>query len=503
MDGPMLFFGALIIRIPLYNEDQMYSLIDNMLLQVHILGTGMVGQAVSSMEHRWIFSNQNVPQDDNDIHCQFSYGIKTIALIPLDMKGIVQFGSTQMICETTEFVNQAKQLLWLIDGFDPLENIVSPSSSHDFDEVFASLMACTDFQFEDPCGSDDLPELFDLVPNDLQLTYSSHQENTLPLDENHPFGFISSSNDPFPETGINNLINAPINNQEFSEQRSIMDSFCSLPNGGFSNDIFDGLELSFPEQNKGLLSDTVMPMNVENCLDFLSNERIDSMLSNEEKEFFSFGISSCNTTMDVGSSGSYPKKSKEECSRNVNKIGKPGPRPKPKDRIQIRERIAELRKLVPNGGKISIDSLLSQTVKHMLFLEGVTKYAETLRLVQEQRDIGVFSCEGQSTTERVYVKVINPPGQILIEMHLDETDFFADIVEMIHGFGLIILKGNMETRGNKLWACFIVEAEATRHVTKQHLYVSLHRFLDQKASGNCMNVAGQYIYNVSMKGILL
>ncbi|XP_047340256.1 transcription factor bHLH155-like [Impatiens glandulifera] len=41
-------------------------------------------------------------------------------------------------------------------------------------------------------------------------------------------------------------------------------------------------------------------------------------------------------------------------------------------RQKLRERIAELRKLIPNGGKMSIDSLLVQTVEHMLLLEGVT-----------------------------------------------------------------------------------------------------------------------------------
>ncbi|XP_047306590.1 transcription factor EMB1444-like [Impatiens glandulifera] len=469
-----------------YNEEQMSILIDNMLLQVHILGTGIVGQTVSSMKNRWMFSddddcieqnsifinNQDVLQiqnDRDDIHCQFSCGIKTIALIPLEMQGVVQFGSTQKIYETQEFVSQTKQILMANEttniaagaGFNVLEKTLSNNSSSNsdiFDEVFTSLISSTKEDFSD----------FFSFGSDLQLPGSFHPETD-------PFlHSVSSSNlfDLLPSSAV------PFINQEHSEQ---MTSFYSVPNEGFSNksiDLFDGL----------------MPLNNENCLDFgdnlgfLSNESMNSIFRETEQDLVSSSVISNYIPNRTVNCISPPKKSKEEPLRNIKKRAKPGTRPKPKDRVQIRERIAELRKLVPNSAKTSIDSLLAQTVKHVLFLEGITKHAETMKRANEQKD-------RQSMTEPICVKDLNSPGQMMIEIHFEETDCFADIVEIINGFDLTILKGNMQTKGNKLRACFVVEAEANRHITKQHIYVSLLRFLDQKASSN-MNVADdRFSYN--------
>lgn len=46
-------------------------------------------------------------------------------------------------------------------------------------------------------------------------------------------------------------------------------------------------------------------------------------------------------------------------------------RPRPKDRQQIQRRLAELRGLVPNTGKLPIDGLLERTIKHLEFLQCV------------------------------------------------------------------------------------------------------------------------------------
>ncbi|CAA2954393.1 transcription factor EMB1444-like [Olea europaea subsp. europaea] len=54
-------------------------------------------------------------------------------------------------------------------------------------------------------------------------------------------------------------------------------------------------------------------------------------------------------------------------------------KPRPRDRQLIQDRIKELRELVPNGAKCSIDGLLDRTFKHMLFLRSVTDRADKLR----------------------------------------------------------------------------------------------------------------------------
>ncbi|KAL8508375.1 hypothetical protein ACS0TY_018837 [Phlomoides rotata] len=53
--------------------------------------------------------------------------------------------------------------------------------------------------------------------------------------------------------------------------------------------------------------------------------------------------------------------------------------PRPRDRQLIQDRIKELRELVPNSEKCSIDGLLDKTIKHMQFLRSVTHQADKLR----------------------------------------------------------------------------------------------------------------------------
>ncbi|MED6227367.1 hypothetical protein PIB30_112803, partial [Stylosanthes scabra] len=74
-----------------------------------------------------------------------------------------------------------------------------------------------------------------------------------------------------------------------------------------------------------------------------------------------------------------------EPAKNSKKRARPGEscRPRPRDRQLIQDRIKELRELVPNGAKCSIDSLLECTIKHMLFLQSVTKHADKLNKVAD------------------------------------------------------------------------------------------------------------------------
>lgn len=48
---------------------------------------------------------------------------------------------------------------------------------------------------------------------------------------------------------------------------------------------------------------------------------------------------------------------------------------------------------------------------------------------------------------------------LVLQMICDQHGFFLEIVDVIRGFGLTILKGVMEAREEKIWARFIVEAE--------------------------------------------
>lgn len=44
-------------------------------------------------------------------------------------------------------------------------------------------------------------------------------------------------------------------------------------------------------------------------------------------------------------------------------------------------------------------------------------------------------------------------------MLCEDQGFFLEIVDIIRGLGLTILKGLMEVQENKIWARFIVEPE--------------------------------------------
>ncbi|ESW04489.1 hypothetical protein PHAVU_011G098900 [Phaseolus vulgaris] len=195
----------------------------------------------------------------------------------------------------------------------------------------------------------------------------------------------------------------------------------------------------------------------------------------------------------------YSKRPEEVCKSNRKRL-KPGenPRPRPKDRQMIQDRVKELREIVPNGAKCSIDALLEKTIKHMLFLQSVTKHADKLKHTGESKIVSkegglllkdnfeggatwAYEVGSQSMVCPIIVEDLNPPRQMLVEMLCEERGFFLEIADLIRGLGLTILKGVMEARNDKIWARFAVEAN--RDVTRMEIFMSLVRLLDQTVKG--------------------
>lgn len=191
----------------------------------------------------------------------------------------------------------------------------------------------------------------------------------------------------------------------------------------------------------------------------------------------------------------HPKK-QEEPTKPTKKKAKPGEstRPRPKDRQQIQDCIKELRGIIPHGGKCSIDSLLDRTIRYMLFLRSVIKYADMIhepnepKLIEQANGVvpkdsenrgatWAFEVGNQTMVCPIIVEDMNPPGQMLIEMLCEDQGFFLEIVDIIKGFGLNILKAKMEIKKSKLWGRFIVEAN--RHVTRIDVFWSLIHLLQQ------------------------
>lgn len=163
-------------------------------------------------------------------------------------------------------------------------------------------------------------------------------------------------------------------------------------------------------------------------------------------------------------------------SRSINRqVKNRNPhRPRPRDRQLIQDRIRELRELIPNASKCSIDALLDQTVKHMMFLQSVPIHANKLSQstsskvgvkdsnfqgtqVPENRASWASGAGAKSTPFPLVVENLNQPDQMLVEMQCRNHGLFLDIAQAIKRLGLTILKGILESRLEELWAHFIVE----------------------------------------------
>ncbi|KAH6814754.1 transcription factor-like protein [Perilla frutescens var. frutescens] len=203
-----------------------------------------------------------------------------------------------------------------------------------------------------------------------------------------------------------------------------------------------------------------------------------------------------NTRQCNSATTGYSTKPHEPSKTNRKRL-KPGenPRPRPKDRQMIQDRVKELREIVPHGAKCSIDALLERTIKHMLFLQSVTKHADKLKQTAESKIISkdgglllkdnfggatwAYEVGSQSMVCPIIVEDLNQPHQMLVEMLCEERGLFLEIADIIRGLGLTILKGLMETRNDKIWARFTVEAN--RNVTRMEIFLSLVRLLEQNA----------------------
>ncbi|KAK8941423.1 Transcription factor LHW [Platanthera zijinensis] len=194
---------------------------------------------------------------------------------------------------------------------------------------------------------------------------------------------------------------------------------------------------------------------------------------------------------------------KDSRAKVVRKRARPGEstRPRPKDRQQIQDRLKELREIVPNGSKCSIDALLELTIRHMIFLRNVMEYSDKLKLAEGPKKMigeenGVvlkdstngglggttwaYEGAGQTMVCPLLVDDLHPSRQMLVEMLCEERGFFLEIADIVRGFGLTILKGVLEIRGTKIWARFLLEAN--RDVTRMDIFLSLVHLLQQTSS---------------------
>lgn len=176
-------------------------------------------------------------------------------------------------------------------------------------------------------------------------------------------------------------------------------------------------------------------------------------------------------------------------------------RPRPKDRQQIQDRVRELRVIVPNANKCSIDALLLRTIAYIKFLHTITQHGgmwsykgkikiarnEAMTVLSEESkhgaswvvDLGAHG-EIQGRHCPINVENLSQPGQMLVEILCEEEGIFLEIANNIRELGLTILKGIMEVRNGHIWARFVVES--VRDIHRLEVLWSLTHILESVAN---------------------
>ncbi|XP_072979468.1 transcription factor LHW-like isoform X2 [Typha angustifolia] len=398
----------------------------------------------------------------------------------------------------------------------------------------SDLFELLDPQFQQICGSLDNALASRVDANaqrlDADASILSNFSDALPV--------INSVADEFSHSGIfsvadsDQLLDAVISNANLGAKHGSDDTLSCKTSLTFvhSSPCYDG------SSNHGLVTlseakldelSSLPPVPVKNEIADLSNNvRPPSFLAKAEECSHSQSTvhkSQIRLWVESGQSMTCDSMSTSN-SKKLDITGKPNrkrsrpgesPRPRPKDRQMIQDRIKELREIVPNGAKCSIDALLEKTIKHMFFLQSVTKNADKLKDTGESKIIGeegglllkdyfeggatwAFEVGTQSMVCPIIVEDLNPPRQMLVEMLCQERGFFLEIADFIRGLGLTILKGVMETRKDKIWARFAVEAN--RDTTRMEIFLSLVHLLEPTARSS---IVPQNINNINMPNNIL
>ncbi|XP_052210400.1 transcription factor LHW-like [Diospyros lotus] len=331
----------------------------------------------------------------------------------------------------------------------------------------------------------------------------------------------------FSATGTDHLLDAVVNRVHIAAKQSSDDSMSGrttltkisgspIPSASTSNGLVSG-----SDERQGEL------FGLHTSLEKLGTAGSCSFKSESKKEDAGNGLntssiygSQISSWVEQGHSSKQNNSASTAYSKRPDEVNKPSrkrlkpgenPRPRPKDRQMIQDRMKELREIVPNGAKCSQDLLLERTIKHMLFLQSVTKHSDKLKQTGESKildkDGGLllkdnsnrgrtwaYEVGSQSVVCPLIVEDLNSPRQMLVEMLCEERGLFLEIADVIRGLGLTILKGVMETRNDKIWAHFAVEAN--RDVTRMEIFLSLIHLLEQ--NGQSSAAPGNGIENGDM-----
>ncbi|TVU40113.1 hypothetical protein EJB05_13563, partial [Eragrostis curvula] len=131
-------------------------------------------------------------------------------------------------------------------------------------------------------------------------------------------------------------------------------------------------------------------------------------------------------------------------------------RSRPRDRQLIQDRMKELRELIPNASKCSIDSVMDKTVTYMQFLQSVSEKAEKIHNTLDGKETH-DETKKQLNSFPLRAEELDQPGHLLIEMLCKDYELFLDMAHVLKGLKVNILKGVLEHRSDNLWARFVIE----------------------------------------------
>ncbi|KAM7259958.1 hypothetical protein ACFE04_015699 [Oxalis oulophora] len=551
-----------------YSLDPLVLVLAKMSYHVYSLGEGIVGQAAVTQKDQWIFADAT---DSSFQSCdgwenQFSAGVKTVAVVAIFPHGVMQLGSLNKVTEDTMLATQVREAFFTLQEYS-VGHVTRSLCPPDFPaEVFPDCLSQIDKSIEIegestwlppfpyfkknnifpvPFCFNDFPDVNSMNSYGTELQYenfgvnnfyassslesaicdevylktkdSSQNEDSLYCEssENNPQAWKSKFENP---TMLSHSESSDTNLKFWagSELHEALGQAFSKKN---INSVWENEKIeagtNFEMNNGPTVSQLTFEPGSENLLEVVVSNTCHSSSDVKRETSLSKSIQSLLTTDKMPERSrpveKFPCMSNEPAKNNKKK-GRPGEnsKPRPRDRQLIQDRIKELRELVPTGSKCSIDSLLERTIKHLGFLQSITKHADKLSKCAEAKVMvpplfsgvvfvffircriqgfitvkGFFEAilthkrpkgilgpsdyeQGSSWAVEVggHLKVcsivvenLNKKGQMLVEMVCEECSHFLEIAEAIRSLGLTILKAVTEAQGDKMWICFVVEME--------------------------------------------
>ncbi|TYH32442.1 hypothetical protein ES288_A01G253000v1 [Gossypium darwinii] len=450
--------------IPSQFESSMDLVVAHMSHLKYTLGKGVVGKVAHTGKHYWvsyddIFTSKAnwtmVDECPEEWLFQFALGIKTIVLIPVLPHGVVQLASLEMVAEDSSITAFIKDRFTCNSIHIELPS--SPISSLPENLEESSTNASMN-----PLNSED-PNTVDTVNRYTFHVPGTYLYEILDIECENRTNVTNASFFSFPKgCELHKALLGPPFRRQSNESL--------WENEGLFSGLEPGLMLAEGSEPDYLL-EAVVGHVYEGSFDMPNRSNTQLPKSSQpqtlESDYY-------------GETQKGPKQSSIKVRR-----AKPGDNPKARPRVRqlIRDRLKELRELVPNGAKYSIDGLLDQTIKHMMYLRRVTNQVQKLqqwahREVTSRKNISSsetkenyqleiswgFEIGDEPNVYPIFVEDLPYPGHLLIEQMLcNEHGLFLEIAQVIRSFNLTILKGVMESYANNTWAHFIVEASRSFH----------------------------------------